>query len=367
MHNSHNKSRLNQTCNCTSTSGYSSQTSSECDSAPSLTNKQISALNVNNLKPCIRTSTPSNLQSTTLSTIGSSLSTISTKSNSSSSSKFSFISYLFQFFLNLFNCFKSKKQTPTTIDLTPKINKSSFIYASTPIKPPPNQFNSFLYIDEKETYDNLPINSIESSQNSFNKAKHTVNAFTISSNVSSNTQPLLSSSKKTILISNGSSLDETNYDNDLNAICCTGTSETSSSLTQTPLSLSSSLVSSNSNSFQMTNNYYLSIINLNPSRTNRLIRQAPIYDDYLCDKEVESYFDNPVYFDCYNPIKLTKPLKCSNTNYLYLNRQNSKSSSVSTSSGIVSASNLSTLSSIRSIQSNALMPSIRQIKGESYC
>jgi hypothetical protein len=25
---------------------------------------------------------------------------------------------------------------------------------------------------------------------------------------------------------------------------------------------------------------------------------APIYEDYLCDKEVESYFDNPVYFDC---------------------------------------------------------------------
>ena len=26
----------------------------------------------------------------------------------------------------------------------------------------------------------------------------------------------------------------------------------------------------------------------------------PIYDDWMCDKEVESYFENPVYFDCYN-------------------------------------------------------------------
>ena len=26
----------------------------------------------------------------------------------------------------------------------------------------------------------------------------------------------------------------------------------------------------------------------------------PIYDDWICDKEVESYFENPVYFDCYD-------------------------------------------------------------------
>jgi hypothetical protein len=25
----------------------------------------------------------------------------------------------------------------------------------------------------------------------------------------------------------------------------------------------------------------------------------PLFDDYLCDKEVEGYFENPVYFDCY--------------------------------------------------------------------
>ncbi len=39
------------------------------------------------------------------------------------------------------------------------------------------------------------------------------------------------------------------------------------------------------------------------SRSMRPSGPAPFYEDYLCDKEVESYFDkfdNPVYFDCYS-------------------------------------------------------------------
>lgn len=40
---------------------------------------------------------------------------------------------------------------------------------------------------------------------------------------------------------------------------------------------------------------------------------SPIYDDYLCDKEVETYFDNPNYFDCY----AYKPAKNMNSTYLH--------------------------------------------------
>lgn len=35
------------------------------------------------------------------------------------------------------------------------------------------------------------------------------------------------------------------------------------------------------------------------SRGGGAAAAVPFYEDYLCDKEVESYFDNPNYFDCY--------------------------------------------------------------------
>jgi hypothetical protein len=36
-----------------------------------------------------------------------------------------------------------------------------------------------------------------------------------------------------------------------------------------------------------------------------------IYDDYLCDREVEAYFDNPTYFDCYSTNNMSMGLKSS--------------------------------------------------------
>lgn len=43
----------------------------------------------------------------------------------------------------------------------------------------------------------------------------------------------------------------------------------------------------------------------------------PIYDDWICDKEVESYFENPVYFDCYqnsNPCESSNIYQIHNNN-----------------------------------------------------
>ena len=62
---------------------------------------------------------------------------------------------------------------------------------------------------------------------------------------------------------------------------------------------------------------------------------APIYEDYLCDKEVESYFDNPVYFDC---LKNSQKLLNFPINMLPLQQQQQQQQQLHPPPPIISAS-----------------------------
>lgn len=550
--NLNSKTNKSKACNC-STSGYSSQSLSECDymttynqqnvnqqqqdslsfkstnfsssspsqaSQSSTQNKNQLLLTINSLLLQIEDDKPSNICTSTptqtrnlASTIGSSLSTINSfpiskpsqpnsnfiyyenkplNQNLKSKTK-PFYSNFVNFFISLFTCFNffkcekkndSPKLSQSSIEANfrtedtnlPKIllknranikTESSFMYpkrcdeiqtnnfpkASTPIK---STYPAHLtYIDEKETYDNLPINE-STGLDSFNRARYTINGYTANTAESSrisqdaeqiNPPPLLSSSPyhlpirpsfKSIRVDNSSSSssdnssesEETNYDNELEIIAntnpifysnesSTNSNSNSNYFMHTPLSSlgSASIVSNStsisssprsfkkasvlkytqsyssnnnnqpisliySNSFgasssrQLSNqsnfsNYYcLSLINLN-QENRKNFRKVPIYDDYLCDKEVESYFENPNYFDCFlneDKIEMVNAAPAPLKHNSYSNQNNFKSSSVSTSSGVVSGSNISTLSSIRSIKSIIdYGGQIRQLKAESYC
>ena len=92
---------------------------------------------------------------------------------------------------------------------------------------------------------------------------------------------------------------------------------------------------------------------------------SSFYDDYLCDKEVESYFDNPVYFDCYsNYKKKTISLNVSsNKSYCYANCK----ASLITTAPIVETYILKPFF-IGKMQHNLIGSGIiRQVHGESYC
>lgn len=399
--------RPNQS-NC-STSGYSSQISDvSYDAKQSLS---ISSICLNQAK-IIRTSTPSNLVSTLH--IGS-LSTIS--SIQKPKTKPTIISSIIKLILKMFACFnlfkkpdessansfdknlpkivlKQQKLSTTpirqqqhkpafmayskpenTYQIRTRIKENSFI-SSTPNRP---SYASFLFIDDKEIYDNMP--SAESSQTSFNKAKYTVNteiSTTSISNERMKSVPLLSSSPLS--------------SNNLNASKSASSSVISSS------SSSSSGLQTSTNSYNVYNDgvYFKNLAKCFQSdRSMSIINMerpiVPVYEDYLCDKEVESYFENPDYFDCYkNELLLVKNdgklyvhnFGCNDTNsdkkkekinnYFYLNaNRDKKSQSISTSSGIISAGTSASISTISSIKSNNSILNYggiyRKYKGESYC
>ena len=397
--------RPNQS-NC-STSGYSSQISDvSYDAKKSLS---ISSLCLNEAK-IIRTSTPSNLVSNLQ--IGS-LSTIS--SIQKPKTKSTFISSILKLILKLFACLSLFKKTDepssahsfdknlpkivlkqqklngtpirrqqaafmtyskpdNTYQVKTRIKQNSFI-SSTPNRP---SYASFLFIDDKEIYDNMP--SIESSQTSFNKAKYTVNTEISTTSITNDRMksvPLLSSSPLS--------------SNNLTASKSASSSVISSSSTSSGLQTST-------NSYNVYNDgiYLKNIANCFQSdRSVSIINMerpiVPVYEDYLCDKEVESYFENPDYFDCYkNEVLLVKNdgklymhnFGCNDqsmsrkkekiNNYYYLNsNKEKKSQSISTSSGIISAATSASISTISSIKSNNSIFNYcginRKYKGESYC
>lgn len=392
--------RPNQS-NC-STSGYSSQISDlSCDAKKSLSLSSICLSEAN----AIRTSTPSNLVSTLQ--IGS-LSTIS--SIQKPDTKSSFISSILKFILNFLSCFNlfKKSEEPlessfdknmpkivlrqqklsappirqqivvctrpnNTYQIKTKVKHNSFI-SSTPIKP---SYNSFLYIDDKEIYDNMQ--SVESSQTSFNKAKYTVNTEISTTSINNDKMksvPLLSSSPL--------------YSNILQGSKSISSSVISSSSASSGLQTSASSFKAYNDPIYSLN--FKKCFHSEQSISTINVEQrpvVPVYEDYLCDKEVESYFENPDYFDCYkNEVLVVKSAgkiytqnfasfeeACTKkqpkyTNYLYLNGE-PKSKSASTSSGIVSGATSASISTLSSIKSNNSIMNhggmIRKYKGESYC
>ncbi|RMZ95788.1 hypothetical protein BpHYR1_028341 [Brachionus plicatilis] len=390
--------RPNQS-NC-STSGYSSQISDlSCDAKRSLS---LSSVCLSEPK-IIRTSTPSNLVSTLQ--IGS-LSTISSIQKAESA-KTGLVSSLIKFILSLFSCFNIFKHSTDSSELSfdtnmpkivlrqqklsappvrqqaacfappgpeltcqvrTKIRQNSFI-SSTPNRP---SYNSFMFIDEKEIYDNM--HSIESSQTSFNKAKYTVNTEVSSTSFGHDkikSVPLLSSSPL--------------YANNLVSSQSVSSSVMSSSSAAASCSLQTSSSSFTKYPDPIYSSNFKKGFQTEDSSTER--RVVPVYEDYLCDKEVESYFENPDYFDCYtNEVLIVKSAgkiytqnfacydghsKCAKTNnYLYLSNEH-KCKSASTSSGIVSGATSASISTLSSIKSNNSIMNyggvIRQYKGESYC
>ena len=134
----------------------------------------------------------------------------------------------------------------------------------------------------------------------------------------------------------------------------------------------------NSNIYSQDNQYK------NP-RGKRLAN-APIYEDYLCDKEVESYFDNPVYYDCFKksneanksvvtmmvPVKLEPCLVKSKTSDLYLKAgglMKNKVLVVNSTFTPASCSSKPNNNNINNKINKNLIGSgyVRQNHGESYC
>ena len=118
----------------------------------------------------------------------------------------------------------------------------------------------------------------------------------------------------------------------------------------------------------------------NRIRNIRAQGNVPFYDDYLCDKEVESYFDNPVYFDCYKqPQKIQQETNykqsssSTNSNGLFLvNNQNKFVNKTNKFSIMISNNKKLTSTSLFKTQINSknnLIGSglVRQSNGESYC
>ena len=115
------------------------------------------------------------------------------------------------------------------------------------------------------------------------------------------------------------------------------------------------------------------------------LTNAPIYEDYLCDKEVESYFDNPVYYDCFKksneanksvvtmmvPVKLEPCLVKSKTSDLYLKAgglMKNKVLVVNSTFTSASCSSKPNSNNNNKINKNLIGSGyIRQNHGESYC